>query len=74
MSRAINFSLSDTETRQKCGTEQVRISVIEPLPCGGTRLVCSTVDGAEIMRRRYGKDVLMGRQERSPLFVASWRK
>lgn len=74
MSRAINFALSGAELRERCAAADVRISVIEPLPGGGTRLVCSTVEGAEIMRRRHVKDMLEGSQKRGSMYVSSLQR
>lgn len=74
MSRAINFALSETELTRRCGDAAVEISVIEALPQGGTRLVCMTSDGAEIMRRRHPKDVLEGPQKRHPFFVPTLQR
>lgn len=74
MSRAINFSLTEAELRQRCKLHEVGISAIEGLPKGGTRLVCLTSRGAEIMRRRYPKEIIDRPQTRHPHFVSALQK
>jgi hypothetical protein len=74
MSRAINFALTEDELTRRCNDAAVGISVIEALPRGGTRLVCSTNDGAELMRRRHSKDMLEGPQKRHPFFVPTLQR
>ena len=52
MSRAVFLSLREGEVRARCVAEKVGLSAIEPLPGGGVRVVCKSVDGAEIIRRK----------------------
>jgi len=50
--RAINLDLPEANVRQRCNDSGASISAIEPLPSGGTHLVCTTVEGADEMRLR----------------------
>jgi len=52
MSRAVFLSLSEDEVRARCVAEKVGVSAIERLPGGGVRVVCKSVEGAEIIRRK----------------------
>jgi hypothetical protein len=74
MSRAIDFALTEDEVTSRCAAAEVGISAIEPLPRGGTHLVCSTASGAAKLRGLYGKEILNGPQKRSPFFVPSLQK
>lgn len=74
MSRAIDFKISEVELKRRCALDDVKISVLEGLPQGGTRLVCVTPDGAALMRRRYAKDIFDKPQKRNPFFVPALQK
>ncbi len=69
MSRAIDFKLTEAEVVSRCVAAGVDISAIEPLPWGGTHLVCVTSNGAEILRSLHDSEILTGKQKRSPFFV-----
>ena len=58
MSRATNLTMTEGEVIAKCDALGVRISVVEPLPSGGVRLVCSTMAGAEILRDKCRKQII----------------
>lgn len=73
-SRAIDLTLPEDEVTRLCADAGIAISAIEPLLRGGTHLVCSTSDGAAIMRRLHAKDILVGPQKRSPFFVPSLQR
>ena len=60
MSRAINLSMKEAEVVARCLTEQVGVSAIERLPQGGVRLVCMSVDGAELIRLRLKSHIITG--------------
>lgn len=60
MSRAMNLALPEAEVKQICLTQGVSISAIEPLPSGGTRLICTTPAGAEEMRLHLGAHIIEG--------------
>jgi hypothetical protein len=70
MSRAMNLTLPPEEVTAKCLAAGVEISAIEPLPTGGTHLVCVTGDGAATMLRKFKGSVLDGRIKRFPFYVA----
>ena len=58
MSRAINLQMTETEARQQCSTRSIGVSAIEPLPDGGVRLVCMSVEGAALLRRRLKSSIM----------------
>lgn len=60
MSRTIFVSLGEGEVMARCLKEKVAVSVIERLPGGGVRLVCSSSVGAERMRAVLKKQLLEG--------------
>ena len=60
MSRAMNLALPEAEVKQLCLSHGVSISAIEPLPSGGTRLICTTPAGAEAMRVRLHGHIIDG--------------
>lgn len=68
MSRAINLSLDEQAVRKLCATKKVEISALEPLPSGGTRLVCTLIEGTEIIRASAHKTVLDDRVKRYRFF------
>ncbi|RYD44028.1 MAG: hypothetical protein EOP63_07345 [Sphingomonadales bacterium] len=60
MSRAMNLALPEAEVKDICLAQGVSISAIEPLPSGGTRLICTTPAGAEAMRQRLRGHIIDG--------------
>jgi hypothetical protein len=58
MSREIYLHLSEGFVVSQCLAENVGISTIESLACGGTRLVCMSVGGADTMRRKLKKNLM----------------
>ena len=70
MSRAINLRLSEAAVRARCAEGGVSISAIEPLPLGGTHLVCTTSGGAEEIRLRLHKHLIVGVVRRFPFYRA----
>ena len=66
MSRVINLSLGEADVISRCSAERVGVSAIERLPEGGVRLVCMSMDGAALIRRRLKSHVIQGdvRRER----------
>jgi hypothetical protein len=69
MSRAMNLGLPEAEVKLKCEKAGVQVSAIEPLPSGGTHLVCLTSEGAETMRGAFKSKVIEGRVKRFPYYV-----
>ena len=60
MSREIYLNLSEGFVVAKCLEQNVGISTIKSLSCGGTRLVCMSVSGAETMRRKLKQNLMKG--------------
>lgn len=58
MSRVLFLSLDEGTVVMRCLAAKVRISAIESLPSGGTRLVCASVDGAEQMRKKLKSQII----------------
>lgn len=69
-SRAINLALPEAEVRLRCGANAVEVSAIEPLPNGGTHLVCTTLHGADEMRRSLRKHIIEGSVPRFSFYRA----
>lgn len=58
MSREIYLNLSERFVVAQCHEQKVGISTIKSLACGGTRLVCMSVNGADTMRRELKKNLM----------------
>jgi hypothetical protein len=58
MNREIYVHLSEGYVVAQCLEEKVGISTIKSLACGGIRLVCMSVDGADTMRRKLKKNLM----------------
>jgi hypothetical protein len=58
MSRAINLAMSSDEALKHCTDKGIGVSALEALPGGGVRLVCSSGDGAEQVRRVLKRKLL----------------
>jgi len=67
-SRAMNLSLGEPEVKKLCAAKNVAISALEPLPSGGTRLVCTVIEGADTIRAAAGKSLLDDRVKRFRFF------
>ena len=65
-SRAINIAADRAHVIATCRTKNTPISAIEDLPSGGTRVVLMNGDDAAIVRRAYGKKVIVGSVARTP--------
>lgn len=70
MTRAMNLRLSEAEVRAHCAAAGISISAIEPLPAGGTHLVCVTGEGADAIRLRLRDHVIAGVVRRIPFYRA----
>lgn len=64
MSRAVNLSLGEDEVRRLCDKRGIAISAIEPLPSGGTRLICVLPEGTAAARLHAKNNVLGDRVPR----------
>lgn len=60
MSRAVFLTMGEADVVARCQTERVGVSAIERLPQGGVRLVCMSVDGAELIRRKLKSHIIKG--------------
>lgn len=70
MSRAMNVNATENEVLLLCAKQGVIVSAIEALLSGGTRVVLAHPDGAHAMRRVFGKKLMEGAVQRTPL--RSW--
>jgi len=69
MSRVLLVALDEGQVVAGCLAENVGISTIEPLPSGGVRLVCNSMDGAARMTRKFKPHLIEGvvtRERRRP--------
>jgi hypothetical protein len=66
MNRVVHLSLDEGVVVIRCLSEKVGLSAIESLPGGGVRLVCSSSDGAERIRRKLKAYVIEGEVTRDP--------
>jgi hypothetical protein len=64
MSRALFVSLDEADVVSKCAAAKVGISAIERLPKAGVRLVCMSVNGAEVMRAKLKSHLIDDTTER----------
>lgn len=56
--RALFVSLDEKTVVSRCGKADVTISAIEKLPQGGVRVVCTSVDGATVMKKKFKSHLL----------------
>lgn len=71
VSRAMNLTLAEDDVIAKCRKASVEISAIELLPSGGTHLVCTTLGGADKMRIKLRKNIIVGKVKRFPFYRAT---
>jgi len=65
----MQLAMSEAEALGFCASHKVGVSVIEPLPGGGIRLVCSSSSGAEIVRQKAKSKLMLveeAREKRRP--------
>jgi hypothetical protein len=70
MSRAINIQAPQDAVTDLCTKFSIRISTIEPLQSGGTRVVLLTSDGADTVRHHMRKKIIDGPVVRGGLYVS----
>ena len=70
MNRTVNLSLTEAEVRSRCDLSGIAISAIEPLPAGGTHLVCTTGAGATAIREQLAGQIIAGTVRRFPFYRA----
>ena len=68
MSRAMNLQLNADQVRLHCDAGGISISAIEPLPGGGTHLVCTTPAGPDHIRELLSDDLIEGTVKRFPFY------
>jgi hypothetical protein len=56
----MHLNMSVSEATARCTSEKVGISALEALPNGGVRLVCSSSDGADIIRAKCKSKLISG--------------
>jgi hypothetical protein len=49
----MQLAMTESEALAHCLASKVGVSAIETLPGGGVRLVCKSVDGANLIRRKF---------------------
>ena len=65
MSREINLAMTAEEVVKHCRDKDIGISVLEALPDGGVRLVCSSGHDAHQIRARLSKRIMEGSPRRT---------
>jgi len=60
MTRAMNLHLSQAYVQRQCMKSGISISAMEPLPSGGTHLVCTTLEDAIAFRSKFAEYVIQG--------------
>jgi hypothetical protein len=60
----MQLAMSEQEVLTLCASEKVAVSAVERLPGGGTRLVCCSSSGAEIVRRKAKSKIVTAEQIR----------
>ncbi len=66
MSRAINVSVAKEHVVATCAKRDIRISAIETLQSGGTRVVMNSAADTAIIAQAYGNKVITGAVVRVP--------
>lgn len=69
MSRAVNIDIAEQQVLAMCREAGVSVSASEPLPDGGTHLVCTTGAGADEMRSQFQDHIIPGAVRRLPFFT-----
>jgi len=54
----MQLAITESEALASCEAAKVAVSAMEPLPAGGVRLVCSSVDGAERLRKKFKTKII----------------
>jgi len=72
MSRVINLSMAEADVRELCRKSAIDVSSLEVLKSGGVRLVTSSSDGAEKIRKKLKSKIVRGDVERTPAAPQTW--
>ena len=75
MNRVINLPLDEGVVLIRCLSEKVGVSALERLPGGGVRLVCTSSEGATLIRRKLKRYVMEEdvKRERHRPPTGTWR-
>ena len=65
MTRSLFVNLDEADVIARCQKEKVGVSALERIPSGGVRLVCMSVDGATLMRRKFKSQLIAGEPVRA---------
>lgn len=71
MSRVVHLKLDQGVVVIRCMSEQVGVSTIERLPSGGVRLVTSSSEGADRIRKKLKAYVIKDQVAREPIRPAA---
>ncbi|HUE80238.1 MAG TPA: hypothetical protein VMN38_11490 [Sphingomicrobium sp.] len=72
MSRVVNLSMAEADVREQCRKAAIGVSSLEVLQSGGVRLVTSSVDGAEKIRKKLKSKLVRGDVQRTPATPRTW--
>ncbi len=72
MSRAININAPEDHVLAACAKRKLPISAIESLHSGGTRVVMKNATDAATLTAAYGRKVISGTVQRTPLRPGSY--
>jgi hypothetical protein len=61
----MQLAMSESEALGHCLASKVGVSAIEPLPGGGVRLVCNSVDGANRIRSKFKRKIISTERARA---------
>lgn len=61
----MQLAMSEREALAQCLAAKVGVSAIERLPAGGVRLVCKSVDGADLIRRKLKQKIIANERARA---------
>ena len=67
MSRSINIDAPIAHVTATCAKRNLRVSAIESLHSGGTRVVTATAADTLVIAKAYGSKVITGPARRMPL-------
>ena len=71
-SGVVNLSMAEAEVREQCRKSDIGVSSLEVLQSGGVRLVTSSSDGAEKIRKKLKSKLVRGDVERTPVNPRTW--
>lgn len=66
MSRMLNIDATLDHVAATCAKQNVRVTAIEALPSGGTRVVTSNAHETALIAKAYGSKLIAGTVQRAP--------